>query len=191
MGKVVELSRSRRPANLTIFGSKFDKYSISICFKKERFLQVADGKQLHPSLLLLSCFQKSRTAAVEAHLRVICTCLFRPNGTACNRHNVTERKRFSFHRLEVTVGRFPQNRSYPFRPQVNFRGERFKLATRSVPSKKASTYDPLYFPFSAERNGMQLAECNRTKGKSSFRSTRLEVTAISELSFLTERAFSG
>uniref|UniRef100_A0A915IEI6 Uncharacterized protein n=1 Tax=Romanomermis culicivorax TaxID=13658 RepID=A0A915IEI6_ROMCU len=43
------------------------------------------------------------------------------------------------HKAKVTVDRFPQNCSYPFRPKVDLQAERFKLlAIRSVPSKKAS-----------------------------------------------------
>uniref|UniRef100_A0A915KVK5 Uncharacterized protein n=1 Tax=Romanomermis culicivorax TaxID=13658 RepID=A0A915KVK5_ROMCU len=48
--------------------------------------------------------------------------------------------KFSFRSvvLEVTVGRFPQNFTYPSRLKVNFQAERFKLlAIRSVSSKKA------------------------------------------------------
>uniref|UniRef100_A0A915KL02 Uncharacterized protein n=1 Tax=Romanomermis culicivorax TaxID=13658 RepID=A0A915KL02_ROMCU len=37
----------------------------------------------------------------------------------------------------VTVGRFPENRSYPFRPKVDFQAERFKLLdVRSVPFRR-------------------------------------------------------
>uniref|UniRef100_A0A915HYP3 Uncharacterized protein n=1 Tax=Romanomermis culicivorax TaxID=13658 RepID=A0A915HYP3_ROMCU len=50
----------------------------------------------------------------------------------CNRHKVTEQKKnFRSVRLEVTVGRFPQNCTYPFRPEVDFEGEHFKLLTIS------------------------------------------------------------
>uniref|UniRef100_A0A915JWY9 Uncharacterized protein n=1 Tax=Romanomermis culicivorax TaxID=13658 RepID=A0A915JWY9_ROMCU len=56
------------------------------------------------------------------------------NETECSRHKVTERKRV---RLGVTVGRFRQNCSYPFRPKVDFRAERFKLlAIRSAEKDK-------------------------------------------------------
>uniref|UniRef100_A0A915IP33 Uncharacterized protein n=1 Tax=Romanomermis culicivorax TaxID=13658 RepID=A0A915IP33_ROMCU len=52
------------------------------------------------------------------------------------RHIVTERKKnFRSIRLEVTVGHFPQNCSYPFRSKVDFQAERFKL-WRSVPSSR-------------------------------------------------------
>uniref|UniRef100_A0A915HII0 Uncharacterized protein n=1 Tax=Romanomermis culicivorax TaxID=13658 RepID=A0A915HII0_ROMCU len=40
-------------------------------------------------------------------------------------------------RLEVTFDRFPQNCSYPFRPNEYFHAERFKpLTIRSVPAEK-------------------------------------------------------
>uniref|UniRef100_A0A915IZD5 SAM-dependent MTase TRM10-type domain-containing protein n=1 Tax=Romanomermis culicivorax TaxID=13658 RepID=A0A915IZD5_ROMCU len=46
---------------------------------------------------------------------------------------------FRLVQLEVTVGRCPQNFSYPLRPNVGFQAERFKpLTTRSFPSKTAS-----------------------------------------------------
>uniref|UniRef100_A0A915IM61 Uncharacterized protein n=1 Tax=Romanomermis culicivorax TaxID=13658 RepID=A0A915IM61_ROMCU len=48
--------------------------------------------------------------------------------------------KFSFRsvRLEVTVGNFLKNCSYPF-PKVDFQAERFKLlATGSVPLQKAT-----------------------------------------------------
>uniref|UniRef100_A0A915I069 Uncharacterized protein n=1 Tax=Romanomermis culicivorax TaxID=13658 RepID=A0A915I069_ROMCU len=55
---------------------------------------------------------------------------FRGNGTECNRHKVTELKRnFRSVWLEVTVGHFPQNCSYPFRSKVDLQAERFKLLT--------------------------------------------------------------
>uniref|UniRef100_A0A915JDR5 Ribosomal protein S16 n=1 Tax=Romanomermis culicivorax TaxID=13658 RepID=A0A915JDR5_ROMCU len=39
--------------------------------------------------------------------------------------------KFSFRsvRMEITVGRFPQNCIYPFQPKVDFQAERFKLLT--------------------------------------------------------------
>uniref|UniRef100_A0A915J0R8 G-protein coupled receptors family 1 profile domain-containing protein n=1 Tax=Romanomermis culicivorax TaxID=13658 RepID=A0A915J0R8_ROMCU len=63
----------------------------------------------------------------------------RPKTTEQNGMQSTERNRTkeksSFR--SVTVGRFPQNFSYPFRAKVDFQAERFKLLTiRSVPSKK-------------------------------------------------------
>uniref|UniRef100_A0A915IL76 Uncharacterized protein n=1 Tax=Romanomermis culicivorax TaxID=13658 RepID=A0A915IL76_ROMCU len=45
----------------------------------------------------------------------------------------------------VTVGRFPQNYSYPLRPKIDFQAERFKLLTIcSVPSKKATYLELQY-----------------------------------------------
>uniref|UniRef100_A0A915JVF5 Uncharacterized protein n=1 Tax=Romanomermis culicivorax TaxID=13658 RepID=A0A915JVF5_ROMCU len=45
---------------------------------------------------------------------------------------------FSFHlvRLEVTVGHFPQNCSYPFRSKADFQAELKLLAIRSVEKVK-------------------------------------------------------
>uniref|UniRef100_A0A915JAZ7 Uncharacterized protein n=1 Tax=Romanomermis culicivorax TaxID=13658 RepID=A0A915JAZ7_ROMCU len=63
------------------------------------------------------------------------------NGAEFNRCSITERKRdFRSVRFDqVTVGRFPQNCNYHFRPKVDFQAERFKLLTiPSVPSEKAS-----------------------------------------------------
>uniref|UniRef100_A0A915JSD4 Uncharacterized protein n=1 Tax=Romanomermis culicivorax TaxID=13658 RepID=A0A915JSD4_ROMCU len=58
------------------------------------------------------------------------------DGTESNRHNITDGKgNFRSVLLEVTVGRFPQNYGYPFRPKVDFQavGDPFRF----VPSKKA------------------------------------------------------
>uniref|UniRef100_A0A915HQF0 Uncharacterized protein n=1 Tax=Romanomermis culicivorax TaxID=13658 RepID=A0A915HQF0_ROMCU len=44
----------------------------------------------------------------------------------------------------VRSGHFPQNCSFPFRKEVDYQAERFKLlAIRSVPPKRASINDPL------------------------------------------------
>uniref|UniRef100_A0A915KCQ2 Ovule protein n=1 Tax=Romanomermis culicivorax TaxID=13658 RepID=A0A915KCQ2_ROMCU len=49
------------------------------------------------------------------------------NGIQSTERNQTKRK-FAFRlvRFEVTVGRFPQNCSYPLRPKIDFQAERFK-----------------------------------------------------------------
>uniref|UniRef100_A0A915JXK2 Uncharacterized protein n=1 Tax=Romanomermis culicivorax TaxID=13658 RepID=A0A915JXK2_ROMCU len=64
-------------------------------------------------------------------------------GTERCRHGVTEcnwqNGKFSLCsvRLEVTVGRFPQNRTHPFGPKVHFQAESFKLlAIRFVPFRR-------------------------------------------------------
>uniref|UniRef100_A0A915HXR1 Uncharacterized protein n=1 Tax=Romanomermis culicivorax TaxID=13658 RepID=A0A915HXR1_ROMCU len=61
------------------------------------------------------------------------------NGMQPTERNQTKGK-FSFRsaRLEVTVGRFPQNCSYPFRPRMDFQAERSKTLTiHFIPSEKA------------------------------------------------------
>uniref|UniRef100_A0A915KND6 Uncharacterized protein n=1 Tax=Romanomermis culicivorax TaxID=13658 RepID=A0A915KND6_ROMCU len=55
-------------------------------------------------------------------------------------HNRTkEKSSFRSVQFDVTVGRFPKNYSYPFRPKMDFQAERFKLlGFRSVPLKNSN-----------------------------------------------------
>uniref|UniRef100_A0A915IXI1 Uncharacterized protein n=1 Tax=Romanomermis culicivorax TaxID=13658 RepID=A0A915IXI1_ROMCU len=55
-------------------------------------------------------------------------------------------------RLEVTVGHFLENCSYPLRSKVDFQAERFKLlAIGSVPSKKATHHKPTEQKFNLQQ----------------------------------------
>uniref|UniRef100_A0A915JL58 Uncharacterized protein n=1 Tax=Romanomermis culicivorax TaxID=13658 RepID=A0A915JL58_ROMCU len=50
-------------------------------------------------------------------LKAIYASLFRRNGAECNRRNVSEGNRSFGSVLDVTVGCFPPNCTYPFRPK--------------------------------------------------------------------------
>uniref|UniRef100_A0A915K340 Uncharacterized protein n=1 Tax=Romanomermis culicivorax TaxID=13658 RepID=A0A915K340_ROMCU len=78
------------------------------------------------------------------------------DGTECNRRNVTERKG------NFRPDRFDAQRDGHYAPA-------YLTPLRYVLSLKAD----LYLPISAQRNGIQSAECNRTKGKFSLRSVPL------------------
>uniref|UniRef100_A0A915HER8 Uncharacterized protein n=1 Tax=Romanomermis culicivorax TaxID=13658 RepID=A0A915HER8_ROMCU len=74
------------------------------------------------------------------------TCLFRRNGTECNRHNVIERKgNFRSVRLGATVGHFLENCSYPFRLKVDFQAVNDRF--RSVEKGKKSAARPAILLF--------------------------------------------